>query len=61
MFNSQVTVARKNHAGKPFAGLVDIESKVVAFFTADDAAEFVADHAEFFAEFVKVEVVKDID
>ena len=59
MFNLHVTEPRKNHAGKPFAGLVNFEGKVAAFFTADDAAEFVADNAEFFAEFVKVEVVKD--
>lgn len=59
MYNIHVTEAHKNHEGKPFAGLVNLGGKVAAFFTANDAAEFVADHAEFFAEFVLVAVVVD--
>jgi len=59
MFNIHVTEFGKNHSGDNFAGLVNVNGVTAAFFTVSDAKSFIADNAEFFAEFKTVAIVVD--
>jgi len=59
MFNILVTETSKNHAGKPFAGLVNLDGAVAGFLDEDHAYAFIEaeSNVSFFAEFASVEVV----
>ena len=59
MFNIHVTESGKDHTGSNFAGLVNVNGIIASFFTVSDAKDFIADHPEFFAEFVTVAIVED--
>ena len=59
MTNILVTETSKNHAGVPFAGLVNLDGTTAQFLDEDHANAFIEaeSNAAFFAEFASVEVV----